>query len=61
MASRPVLSYLDPQTGFHIQLYRLAPELHGLSAIPDPDHSYSGGRIDYNGGAMDGFLKKHFQ
>lgn len=24
---------------------------------PDPDHSYTGGRTQYNGGAMDGFLR----
>src|SRR3984957_14136869 len=23
---------------------------------PDPDHSYEGGRVQYNGGACDGFL-----
>jgi phospholipase C len=24
---------------------------------PDPDHSYEGGRVQYNGGACDGFLR----
>jgi phospholipase C len=33
-----------------------APDWTGCGH-PDPDHSYSGGRVQYNGGAMDGFLR----
>jgi len=33
----------------------LAPDFQGCGH-PDPDHSWEGGRVDYNGGAMDGFL-----
>src|SRR5215471_3837302 len=33
----------------------LAPDYQGC-AHPDPDHSWEGGRIEYDGGAMDGFL-----
>ena len=32
------------------------PRLPGLRA-PDPDHSYEGGAIEYNGGACDGWLR----
>jgi phospholipase C len=49
------LSYLDPNGVSH-STYWLAPDYTGCPH-PDPDHSYSGGRIDYNGGTMDGFLK----
>jgi phospholipase C len=34
----------------------LAPDFTGC-AYPDPDHSYSGGRTEINGGKMDGFLQ----
>jgi len=34
----------------------LAPDFQGCGH-PDPDHSYAGGRIQYNGGRMDGFLR----
>ncbi|HKA55263.1 MAG TPA: alkaline phosphatase family protein [Candidatus Binatia bacterium] len=33
----------------------LAPDYQGCTH-PDPDHSWEGGRIEYDGGAMDGFL-----
>ena len=33
----------------------LAPDYQGCGH-PDPDHSWAGGRIHYNNGAMDGFL-----
>jgi phosphoesterase family protein len=36
--------------------FRLAPDLQG-SMYSDPDHSYAGGRIEYNGGACDGWLR----
>jgi phospholipase C len=34
----------------------LAPDFTGCGH-PDPDHSYAGGRVQYDGGAMDGFLR----
>jgi len=34
----------------------LAPDFQNCAAA-DPNHSYSGGRLHYNNGAMDGFLK----
>jgi phospholipase C len=34
----------------------LAPDYMGC-AHPDPDHSWEGGRVEYNGGAMDGWLR----
>ena len=36
--------------------YALAPDYQGCGH-PDPDHSYEGGRIEYNGGACDGWLR----
>src|SRR5215207_9889327 len=33
----------------------LAPEYQGCTH-PDPDHSYAGGRVEYNNGACDGWL-----
>ena len=36
--------------------YRLAPDFQGCGH-PDPDHSYEGGRVEYNGGACDGWLR----
>jgi phospholipase C len=35
--------------------FPLAPDFTGCS-YPDPDHSYKGGRIQYNSGKMNGFL-----
>ena len=35
--------------------HELAPDFTGCS-YPDPDHSYSGGRVEIDGGKMDGFL-----
>src|SRR5437016_14061421 len=35
--------------------YPLAPDFQGCGH-PDPDHSYQGGRIEYDGGACDGWL-----
>jgi phospholipase C len=37
------------------QTFELAPDFTGC-AYPDPDHSYSGGRVEVDGGKMDGFL-----
>jgi phospholipase C len=53
------LAYSD-ETGTH-PIYPLAPgdplldDYQGC-AHPDPDHSYQGGRVEYNGGACDGWL-----
>ena len=49
------LSYLDSQGVSHAT-YSLAPDYTGCPH-PDPDHSYSGARICYDNGAMDGFLR----
>jgi phospholipase C len=49
------LSYLDA-AGVRHKTYRLAPDFQGCSH-PAPDHSYDGGRIEYNGGACDGWLR----
>lgn len=48
------LTYLDRQ-GTPQQTVPLAPDYMGC-AHPDPDHSWEGGRVEYNGGAMDGWL-----
>ena len=34
----------------------LAPDFQGCTH-PDPDHSYQGGRVEYDGGACDGWLR----
>jgi phospholipase C len=47
------LSYRDPNGKSH-KTFRQR-QLNGCG-FNDPDHSYSGGRIQYNGGLMDGFL-----
>jgi phospholipase C len=49
------LTYVDSQGVAH-QTYSLAPDYTGCPH-PDPDHSYGGGRIQYDGGKMDGFLR----
>ena len=36
--------------------HALAPDYTGCPH-PDPDHSYDGGRVQYDGGKMDGFLR----
>jgi phospholipase C len=43
------LTYLDREGDPH-STHRLAPEFQGCEH-PDPDHSYEGGRVEYNGGA----------
>jgi len=48
------LSYPDEQ-GIDHATQSLAPDFQGCGH-PDPDHSWEGGRVDLNGGAMDGFL-----
>jgi phospholipase C len=49
------LTYLD-RTNTPQATYPLAPDYQGC-VHPDPDHSYQGGRAEYDGGKMDGFLK----
>jgi phospholipase C len=49
------LTYLD-RNGVPHETYPLAPDYQGCGH-PDPDHSYEGGRIEYNGGACDGWLR----
>jgi len=49
------LTYLDAAGQPHAT-YALAPDYQGCSH-PDPDHSYDGGRIEYNDGACDGWLR----
>jgi len=49
------LTYFD-QDGSPHQTYRLAPDFQGCGH-PDPDHSYDGGRVEYNGGTCDGWLR----
>src|SRR5215218_5039083 len=49
------LTYLDRDGNPH-KTFPLAPDFAGC-AYHDPDHTYEGGRIQYNGGACDGFLQ----
>jgi phospholipase C len=49
------LTYLD-KTNTPQNTWLLTPDYQGC-AYEDPDHSYEGGRIQYNGGACDGWLK----
>ncbi len=49
------LTYVD-SAGVAHPTYRLAPDFQGCGHA-DPDHSYQGGRIEYNGGACDGWLR----
>jgi phospholipase C len=49
------LTYTDA-TGVVHETIRLAPDFQGC-AHPDPDHSWEGGRVQLNGGRMDGFLR----
>jgi phospholipase C len=48
------LSYLDEQ-GVAQDTHPLAPDFTGCG-MADPDHSYDGGRAQYNEGRLDGFL-----
>jgi len=47
------LSYPDPQGALHKTYHQT--QLNGCD-FTDPDHSYGGGRLQYNGGKMNGFL-----
>ena len=49
------LSYVDG-AGNTVTTHRLPPDFQGCGH-PDPDHSWDGGRFQYNGGKMDGFAK----
>jgi phospholipase C len=49
------LRYLDAAGNLR-RTYPLAPDFQGCGH-PDPDHSYEGGRTEYNGGACDGWLR----
>jgi len=49
------LVYTDSQ-GAAFETYPLAPDYQGCGH-PDPDHSYDGGRVEYDGGACDGWLR----
>lgn len=49
------LQYTDAAGVTH-ETFPLAPDYQGCGH-PDPDHSYEGGRIEYNGGACDGWLR----
>jgi phospholipase C len=49
------LTYLD-RDGVPHRTHALAPEFQGCDH-PDPDHSFEGGRVEYDGGAADGWLR----
>jgi len=49
------LTYTDA-AGVAYSTYPLAPDYQGCGHN-DPDHSYDGARIEYNGGACDGWLR----
>ena len=49
------LAYPD-RSGVLLPTHALAPDYQGCGH-PDPDHSYEGGRVEYNGGACDGWLR----
>src|SRR5438067_7814703 len=49
------LTYLDA-AGFPFETHALAPDYTGCRH-PDPDHSYDGGRLQYDDGQMDGFVR----
>jgi len=49
------LTYLDGAGAAH-STFPLAPDFQGCGHR-QPDHSYAGGRVDYDGGACDGWLR----
>src|SRR5688572_1094510 len=49
------LTYTDA-AGVEHSTYALAPDYQGCGH-PDPDHSYDGGRVEFNNGACDGWLR----
>jgi len=48
------LTFFDESGTPHVTA-RLAPDYQGCSH-PDPDHSYEGGRVEFNNGSCDGWL-----
>jgi phospholipase C len=51
------LSYPDPENAnTAVPTHQLSPLDYTGCGHPDPDHSWSAGRAQYDGGAMDGFL-----
>src|SRR5262249_25113672 len=48
------LTYPDPSGGLQAT-HELAPDFQGCS-FGDPDHSYAGGRAEFDGGRADGWL-----
>jgi phospholipase C len=53
---RQAATYLDRSNVAH-PTHRLGPFDYQGCGHPDPDHSYEGGRIEYNNGACDGWLR----
>jgi phospholipase C len=49
------LKYTDRAGAVH-RTYRLAPIFQGCQ-FADPDHSFAGGRVEYDGGKCDGWLR----
>ncbi len=49
------LSYPD-ENGDRVSTFRLTPDFQGCEYL-DPDHSWDGGRHQYGGGDMDGFVQ----
>ena len=49
------LTYVDAN-GVPHDTHALAPDYRGCGH-PDPDHSYEGGRVEYNNGACDGWMR----
>jgi phospholipase C len=49
------LVYTDA-SGIPHETFRLAPDYQGC-AHPDPDHTYAGGRVEFDGGSCDGWLR----
>src|SRR5205823_4396351 len=49
------LTYVD-RAGVPHATHPLAPDYQGC-VHPDPDHSYDGARVEYDGGACDGWLR----
>ncbi|HEY2739497.1 MAG TPA: alkaline phosphatase family protein [Thermoanaerobaculia bacterium] len=49
------LTFTDSQ-GTAFQTYPLAPDYQGCGH-PDPDHSYDGGRVEFDNGLCDGWLR----
>jgi phospholipase C len=50
------ITYPGPTGGPSVATHRLTPDFQGC-AFRDPDHSWDGGRHQYNGGKMDGFVQ----